>query len=249
MKTEWDYTHLADAYIKRPPYAEEAIDTICSVAEMGEGAWACDIGAGVGHMTIPLAERGFSIDAVEPNDAMRSRGMARTGAYPAVAWHEGVGEDTGMPASRYDLTTFGSSFSVCDRMRALAEAHRILKPGKWFCCLWNHRDLTDPTQARVESIIKSFIPDYDYGTRREDQAPLITRSGLFTAVTYFESPVLHTEQKTDVVTAWRSHATLKRQAKGNFERIVESIAEYLDSLPGSGLTVPYMTRGWIAQRQ
>ena len=26
MKTEWDYTELADAYLKRPDYAEEAIN-------------------------------------------------------------------------------------------------------------------------------------------------------------------------------------------------------------------------------
>jgi hypothetical protein len=28
MKTEWDYTALADAYLKRPDYADEAIDAL-----------------------------------------------------------------------------------------------------------------------------------------------------------------------------------------------------------------------------
>ena len=32
IKTEWDYTKLADAYIKRPNYSEEAIDEMLAVA-------------------------------------------------------------------------------------------------------------------------------------------------------------------------------------------------------------------------
>ena len=28
MKTEWDYTTLADAYLKRPDYADAAIDAM-----------------------------------------------------------------------------------------------------------------------------------------------------------------------------------------------------------------------------
>ena len=32
MKTEWDYTTLADAYLKRPDYADAAIDAMLSIA-------------------------------------------------------------------------------------------------------------------------------------------------------------------------------------------------------------------------
>ena len=32
MKTEWDYTELAAAYVKRPDYAAEAIDKMLAVA-------------------------------------------------------------------------------------------------------------------------------------------------------------------------------------------------------------------------
>ena len=35
MKTEWDYTNLADAYLKRPDYSEVAIDAMLSIADLG----------------------------------------------------------------------------------------------------------------------------------------------------------------------------------------------------------------------
>ena len=34
MKTEWDYTNLAQAYLKRPEYAKEAIQKMFEITEM-----------------------------------------------------------------------------------------------------------------------------------------------------------------------------------------------------------------------
>ena len=47
MKTEWDYTKLADAYLKRPDYSETAIDAMLSIAGLKGNSRICDIGAGV----------------------------------------------------------------------------------------------------------------------------------------------------------------------------------------------------------
>lgn len=35
MKTEWDYTNLADAYLKRPDYAETALEKMLTISTMG----------------------------------------------------------------------------------------------------------------------------------------------------------------------------------------------------------------------
>lgn len=74
MKTEWDYSSLAEAYLKRPRYSTEAIDKLVSLSGIAEGAQVCDVGAGVAHLTLELLQRGFKVDAVEPNDEMRRRG-------------------------------------------------------------------------------------------------------------------------------------------------------------------------------
>ena len=118
-----------------------------------------------GKLARPLAERGLIVHAVEPNDEMRRRGLRNTEGLP-VRWREGTGEDTGLVDRSVRAVTFGSSFNVVDQRAALRECRRVVEPGGWLCCLWNHRDLDDPLQARIEGNITAAIPGYQYGSRR-----------------------------------------------------------------------------------
>lgn len=247
MKTEWNYTSLADAYLKRPDYSDCAIDAMLKVAEISEGAKCCDVGAGVAHLTLMLASRGMDVIAVEPNDAMRANGIKRTLELNSVNWHEGTGENTGQADDIFDMVTFGSSFNVCDRQKALKETARILKPKGIFACMWNHRQLDDEIQGKIESIIKSKISGYGYGTRREDQSAVIEASKLFKNVVHIDASVMHKQTITECVEAWRSHATLERQASETFDKIIDEIESYLVSLGTESIQIPYSTNIWVAQ--
>ena len=247
MKTEWDYTTLADAYLKRPDYADAAIDAMLSIAGAEKGDKFCDVGAGVAHLALMLAARGVDVMAVEPNDAMRTNGIKRTEKFSNVRWHEGTGEQTGQTAQAFNMVTFGSSFNVCDRQQALKETARILKARGWFACMWNHRQLDDPIQAQIEAIIKSRVSDYGYGTRREDQTAVIDASGLFGPVVHVDARVMHVQTIEECVEAWRSHATLERQAGAKFGDVVAAIETYLQSLSMPKIEIPYSTNIWVAQ--
>ncbi len=247
MKTEWDYTTLADAYLKRPDYADAAIDAMLSIAGAEKGDKFCDVGAGVAHLTLMLAARGLDVVAVEPNDAMRANGVKRTEKFANVRWHEGTGEQTGQAGQAFNMITFGSSFNVCDRQQALKETARILKSRGWFACMWNHRQLDDPIQAQIETIIKERVSGYGYGTRREDQTAVIDASGLFGPVVHLDSRVMHVQTIEECVEAWRSHATLERQAGGAFHDVVAAIENYLQTLGTPSIQIPYSTNIWVAQ--
>lgn len=248
MKTEWDYTSLAKAYLKRPEYSATALDKAFGTAGFKKGSHICDVGAGVAHLTIPMLERGFTVDAVEPNDEMRRYGVERTNQSPSVKWFEGTGEDTTRPSATYEGVTFGSSFNVMDRSKALLEVKRIAKPSGWFVCMWNHRDLEDPLQAKVEQVISNAVDNYNYGTRREDQSDVIKNSGLFNEVISIQGPVTHKISVEDYVEAWRSHATLHRQAGERFKDLIVKIEDVCRQNVKNGvLNVPYTTRLWMAQ--
>lgn len=246
MKTEWNYTELAEAYLKRPDYADDAIDQLFALAGLAAGKNACDVGAGVAHLTLHLLKRGLQVNAVEPNDAMRSRGIKRTEGMNTI-WFEGVGEATGQQSGVFDIVTFGSSFNVCDRPKALLEVKRIAKPQGWFAAMWNHRDLTDPIQAEIEALIRTRVEGYGYGVRREDQTEVMEQSGLFNAIHYIEGHVVHQQDIASVVEAWRSHATLARQAGDLFELVIEDIEKFLLGLGTDHIQIPYTTRLWAAQ--
>ena len=247
MKTQWDYTALADAYLKRPDYADVAIDAMLAIMGARQGDKICDVGAGLAHLTLMLAARGMDVTAVEPNNAMRAHGSKRTKELPNVRWQEGTGEQTGQVSQSFDIVTFGSSFNVCDRPLALKETARILKPRGWFACMWNHRQLEDPIQRQIELIISIRVKGYDYGSRREDQRATIDDSGLFGSVVHLDARIVHEQTIADCVEAWRSHATLQRQAGPAFGDIVASIEDYLHSLHMTKIQIPYLTNIWVAQ--
>ena len=49
-----------------------------SIASCSDSSEICDVGAGVGHLTLELVKKSNVITAIEPNDAMRKIGIERT---------------------------------------------------------------------------------------------------------------------------------------------------------------------------
>ncbi len=247
-RLDWDYTGLASAYRCRPDYAVSALDECLRAAGIRRGMPACDVGAGTGNLTLALLRRGLSVTALEPNDDMRRVGIERTRAKPHVCWIKAVAESMPLGAGTVELIAFGSSFNVVERQRALDESARILKPGGWLVCVWNHRQLDDPLQRRIEALIRKAIPDYRYGTRRTDPSSVLASSGWFRGIRRIERSFLATMTSADVLAAWRSHLTLRRQAGEKLPAIVEAIRRLLPGAPEGTITVPYTTRLWMAQR-
>ena len=91
------------------------------------------------------------------------------------------------------------------------------------------------------------IEGYCYGTRREDQTIIIKQSQLFGVVHKIEGRVLHRQTLKDCVEAWRSLATLARQAGENLDAILDEIERLLISKQINEITTPYTTRVWVAQ--
>jgi len=242
-KTAWDYSALAAFYDNRADYSEQAIDTL--IAEMGltAGNEVADIGAGTGKLAAPLGQRRLNVSAVEPNDDMRKFGIRNTQGLP-VRWYDGTGEKTGLADSAFDAVFFGSSFNVVDQVATLHECRRLVRPKGWFCCMWNHRDLDDPLQARIESTIRSFIPAYDYGLRRADPSAVLEQSGYFGEIRSLQSGFVTDMAKSVIMDAWRSHGTLARQAGADFDRVIAAIDQLIE---GGTVPVPYTTRVWYAR--
>jgi SAM-dependent methyltransferase len=246
MKTDWDYTLLAEHYLKRPDYADSALDGMLAAVGAVRHDPVCDIGAGTAHLTLQLLKRGLAVTAVEPNAAMRAQGMARTSGRD-VTWVEGMAERTLQPDDSFALVTFGSSFNVTDRPASLRESSRILRSDGWFTCLWNHRDINDPLQADIERVILAAVPNYAYGSRRDDQTEIIAASGLFRSVHTMSGSIVHRQTADDCVQAWQSHATLSRQSGDRFPEVVAAIEGLVRRSGRSQVQVPYITRVWLAQ--
>lgn len=188
----------------------------------------------------------LNIVALEPNQDMRKLGIQKT-HFEQISWRCGTAENSAENGESFSLITFGSSFNVVDQKLALLEVVRVLKPGGWFACLWNHRDIEDEIQRKIEEYISSQLPEYSYGLRRQDQHNIISSNGSFKHIQKFSSPHIATVKRAHFMQAWNSHLTLKRQAGAKFESIIKAI----DCLvPASNtLQIPYTTVVWMAQCQ
>lgn len=252
VKAQWDYSLHAEYYRYRPNYAPAAIARLVErVGARAPGFLTADVGAGTGNLSLLLLGQGVRpLVAIEPNQEMRVRGQAVTRGQPVV-WLIGTGEVTHLGDDSVDWFAMGSSFNTTDRERCLAEARRVLRPGGWFTCMWNHRELErDPIQRRVEGIIRRRVPDYTHGTRREDQTGVIARSGLF------DPPeALAVEQEVErgleeYLGAWRSvknpHWDLATPAgQALFEALCQDIRDEVGA--DARLRMVYTTRAWTAR--
>ncbi|OAH08966.1 ubiquinone/menaquinone biosynthesis methyltransferase [Rhodobacteraceae bacterium SB2] len=221
---------------------------MCAIAKLKDENKVCDIGSGVVHLTILLADRGLLVSAVEPNDAMRTNGIKRTAGYSNIKWLDVTAENLQMEHDSFEMVTFGSSFNVTNRHKALILTSKILKSGGWFACMWNRRVLGDPIRSKIEAIIRSYLPDYDYGTGREDQTEIINNLKLFKTVIKVSPSIRHIQNITECIEAWQSYATLQRQAHEVHLRISSDIGSFLKSIVRETITIPYETNIWMAQK-
>jgi ubiquinone/menaquinone biosynthesis C-methylase UbiE len=241
---KWDYTGRAEHYDKRADYSKEVVQTLLQKIGAVPGKPVADIGAGTGKLTKLLASNGLAVRAIEPNDAMMAIGVKNTEGM-SVTWAKGVGEKTDLPESSVHAAFFGSSFNVLDQKATLSEVARILVPDGYFVCMWNHRDLNDRLQNQIEEMIRQMVPDYNYGSRREDPTAVIDESKLFGQVGYLEQNFKVQMPSNIFWEGWKSHATLERQAGPKFAAVLERIRELL--APYEVIDVPYSTRIWFAR--
>jgi SAM-dependent methyltransferase len=249
MGVEWDYGSVAAAFDARPAYEGSVIDRCLCQMDVPDGSRACDVGAGTGRLSVALLGRGLDVVALEPNEHMRTAGLANTRSFARVRWIGGRAEHLPLADRTCSVVGFGSSFNVVERTAALAEAARVLVPDGALLCVWNHRRLDHPLQARIEALIRARVPAYAYGPRRDDQSPTIVGSGFFRDVRRLESEHVQRVAIDRWMAAWASHLTLRRQAGLQFDDILKAIGELVRSGADDEVNVPYVTRVWTAKRR
>jgi SAM-dependent methyltransferase len=241
----WDYTALAAHYDRRPDYDGEFVARILAGFSLDARSIVLDVGAGTGKLTGLLCASGAQVVACEPNAAMRGFGVRKPDCR-AASWIGGDGDALPVRAASVDLVSYGSSFNVLDPQCALREAARALRSGGHWLALWNHRDLDDPLQRNVEAVIRRHLPTFDYGTRRQDPSAALEACGLFGSARHEQARFEVRIEAATWLDAWRSHATLQRQAGDAFETILRDFELLLDGQ--AHIEVPYHTRAWWARR-
>jgi SAM-dependent methyltransferase len=138
------FARSADAYERaRPDYPPVVLEPL----KLSPGLVIVDLAAGTGKLTRLLAGSGATVIAVEPVAEMRA-------ALPAtVEVLEGTAERIPLDAASADLVTVAQAFHWFDGDAALAEIHRVLRPGGRLALVWNRRVTEDPVNQAIEAIL------------------------------------------------------------------------------------------------
>jgi ubiquinone/menaquinone biosynthesis C-methylase UbiE len=124
----WIFNRMVEAYEARPPYPSALVDAIAQLANSPKPRVG-DVGAGLGHVALPLAERGFEVTAVEPAEGMLARlhELAKERALPLKAVH-GMAERLPFADACFDLVVVSDAVHFLDSERAAPEIARVLSP-------------------------------------------------------------------------------------------------------------------------
>jgi SAM-dependent methyltransferase len=151
------FNRAADVYERvRPGYPREALDWLVLELDLRAGRTVVDLAAGTGKLTRLLVATGARVIAVEPADGMLAVLRSEVPEAEAIT---GTAEQIPLPDASADALLVAQAFHWFANDRALAEIHRVLRPGGTFALVWNRRDLTAPAHAALESAMAPWKGD------------------------------------------------------------------------------------------
>ncbi len=233
------FSEGADAYERgRPGYPTEAIEWLADRLDLRSGGEVIDLAAGTGKLSRALEGAGAKVTAVEPLPRMRAL------IEPPIRAVEGTAERIPLPAGSADAVTVAQAFHWFDGELALAEIHRVLRPGGQLALLWNVRLLEDPGQAAVEELIAPYTGEIPRHRSGKWRGP-IEATDMFGPL---EERTFPNEQRLDADRlADRVASTSAIAALGPDER--RGLLEKVRALAGDGtLTLRYRCEVQIARR-
>ncbi|HEX9400083.1 MAG TPA: class I SAM-dependent methyltransferase [Anaeromyxobacter sp.] len=125
--SRWVFNRLAADYRRRPGYPPALVARLLELGG-GAGARVADLGAGTGHLALPLARAGARVHAVEPARAMLDL-LASDAAGLAIEPVHAAAEETGLPGGAFDLVLVADALHWVDPERGGREILRLLAPG------------------------------------------------------------------------------------------------------------------------
>lgn len=236
--------HMAAAFLEggghyhqvRPGYPAESLDWLTEAARHVIRD-VLDVGAGTGKYTALLAQRGWTLTAVDPSADMLAQ---LAGDLPQAATAVGTAEHLGLPDATMDLAVVAQAWHWCEPLAASTEIARVLRPGGTLGLIWNQLDVGLPWVHRLARIMHAgdvHKPDFRPAIGPEF-APAEAHN------TRWGQPVTPGE----IMELAKSRSYYLKASEHIRAKVMANLQwylfEHLHHVPGEELELPYLTQTW-----
>jgi SAM-dependent methyltransferase len=139
----------------RPSYPDALFDWLATEAGLAPGAAVADVGCGTGISTRLLAERGYEVVGIDPNEDMLQQARREGGA----RYVRGEATATGLADASLELVAAAQAYHWFDVPASLAEFRRILRPGGHCVAFWNLRG-EGPFMDAYDALLRAHASEY-----------------------------------------------------------------------------------------
>ncbi|SHL37781.1 class I SAM-dependent methyltransferase [Streptomyces yunnanensis] len=242
----------------RPGYPSELFDDLAELAGIGRGCRLLEVGAGTGKATVPLAERGCRITAVELGEAMAAVARRNLAGFGAVEVITSDFESWPLPKEPFDAVVSATAFHWIDPAVRLAKAADALRPGGALAVIATHHVAGGSEEffVEVQDCYEHFDPATPPGLRlpaaddvdTSDYTDEVADSGRFGPVVsrrYAWDLTYTTVEYLEVLRTYSGHRALPPAAR---EGLLGCIAALIDTRYGGRVTKRYLTELRVSRR-
>jgi SAM-dependent methyltransferase len=242
----------------RPGYPPEMLDDIVALSGIPAGGRILEIGPGTGQVTLPWAQRGYRITAIELGANMAAVARQKLAGFPDVEIYTGAFEDWPLAPAAFDLVFSATAFHWIHPAVRYTKTAAALRPGGALALCWN-KHLEVPASGDFFQASQVFyreaFPESVYqgaGMPPEDQPTPeqieIEGSGLFGPVAarrYVWEQTYDAESYIAMLNTYSDHRSLPPDRRA---RLLDGIANLIDTRYGGRIVKGYLTMLFCAAR-
>ena len=241
----------------RPRYPVQLFDDLCELAQLDAGSRVLEIGCGTGQATLPLAQRGMTIVAVELGENLAAVARRNLAEHPDVEIVVDTFENWPLPAQPFDAVVAFTSIRWLDAARALPKIAAALRPGGAFVVVNTEHVAggTAPFFVDVQDCYERWDPDTPEGLRLEPAEAFAARVDLGADVAHgFGEAVLRgyetdrvytTETYLDVL---QTYSNMRAMESSALDGLLSCIGVLIDSQYGGMIVKRYLRTMRVTHR-
>lgn len=265
MSASSDYLRLRETFNEdaeryhraRPRYPAQMLDDLAA-AGVAPGARVLEIGCGTGQATVPLAERGYRIVAIELGADMAAVARRNLAAFDSVEVVTAAFEEWPLPSESFDVVFSATAFHWIDPAVRVVKSADALRLGGLLATVSTHHiaggTWTEEFFVEIQKCYERFDPSTPPGLRLETARDIpeddreLTSSGRFGPASFhryeWELPY-STAEYLDLLLTYSGHRALPN---GQQSALLSSIARLIDVDCGGRIVKRYLTELRLAQR-